>query len=267
MAHRTDRGQGRRDRLGRREVEHQARGPAAQGRDGRVDGLRGLAGQDDLATGPDVMLRDLEPDRACPADDDDRSLITHPSLLQRPAVAGSAGIVWPVQASTPRSATAAHDGSQRRRTAPAVGAPASRSSGHDPAPRSRTRGCCPRSSRRRRPTRLRCWPPPSRQARRPDAPVRRPLRRHAAPGGGPRARGGRGREAAGRDTALVVYCGISVKMLVDRVFGADLLTMFTVDYELGGAPRRTTIRSRRRTSSWPARSRPSSTDGGHAPAR
>jgi quercetin dioxygenase-like cupin family protein len=32
-----------------------------------------------------------------------------------------------------------------------------------------------------------------------------------------------------------VYSGISVKMLVDRVFGADLLTMFTVDYEPGGA--------------------------------
>jgi quercetin dioxygenase-like cupin family protein len=37
------------------------------------------------------------------------------------------------------------------------------------------------------------------------------------------------------DTALVVYSGISVKMLVDRGFGADLLTMFTVDYEPGGA--------------------------------
>ena len=45
----------------------------------------------------------------------------------------------------------------------------------------------------------------------------------------------RGRRPAGRDTALVVYSGISVKMLVDRVFGADLLTMFTVDYEPGGA--------------------------------
>jgi mannose-6-phosphate isomerase-like protein (cupin superfamily) len=33
----------------------------------------------------------------------------------------------------------------------------------------------------------------------------------------------------------VVYSGISVKMLVDRVLGADLLTMFTVDYEVGGA--------------------------------
>ena len=37
------------------------------------------------------------------------------------------------------------------------------------------------------------------------------------------------------DTALLAYSGISVKMLVDRVFGADLLTMFTVDYEPGGA--------------------------------
>jgi quercetin dioxygenase-like cupin family protein len=45
----------------------------------------------------------------------------------------------------------------------------------------------------------------------------------------------RGRRSAGRDTALVVYSGISVKMLVDRVFGAELLTMFTVDYEPGGS--------------------------------
>jgi quercetin dioxygenase-like cupin family protein len=45
----------------------------------------------------------------------------------------------------------------------------------------------------------------------------------------------RGRRPAGRDTALVVYSGISIKMLVDRVFGAELLTMFTVDYEPGGA--------------------------------
>jgi quercetin dioxygenase-like cupin family protein len=45
----------------------------------------------------------------------------------------------------------------------------------------------------------------------------------------------RGRTPAGRDTALVVYSGISVKMLVDRVLGAELLTMFTVDYEPGGA--------------------------------
>jgi quercetin dioxygenase-like cupin family protein len=45
----------------------------------------------------------------------------------------------------------------------------------------------------------------------------------------------RGRASAGRDTALVVYSGISVKMLVDQQFGADHVTMFTVDYELGGA--------------------------------
>jgi quercetin dioxygenase-like cupin family protein len=45
----------------------------------------------------------------------------------------------------------------------------------------------------------------------------------------------RGRASAGRDTALVVYSGISVKMLVDHQFGADHTTMFTVDYELGGA--------------------------------
>jgi len=45
----------------------------------------------------------------------------------------------------------------------------------------------------------------------------------------------RGRRSAGRDTALVVYSGISVKMLVDRVFGSELLTMFTVDYEPGGS--------------------------------
>jgi quercetin dioxygenase-like cupin family protein len=45
----------------------------------------------------------------------------------------------------------------------------------------------------------------------------------------------RGRRPAGMDTALVVYSGISVRMLVDRVFGAELLTMFTVDYEPGGA--------------------------------
>jgi quercetin dioxygenase-like cupin family protein len=45
----------------------------------------------------------------------------------------------------------------------------------------------------------------------------------------------RGRKPAGMDTAILAYSGISVKMLVDRAFGADLLTMFTVDYELGGA--------------------------------
>ena len=45
----------------------------------------------------------------------------------------------------------------------------------------------------------------------------------------------RGRKPAGMDTALLAYSGISVKMLIDRAFGADLVTMFTVDYELGGA--------------------------------
>lgn len=45
----------------------------------------------------------------------------------------------------------------------------------------------------------------------------------------------RGRAPAGMDTALIAYSGISVKMLVDRNFGADHVTMFTVDYELGGA--------------------------------
>ena len=45
----------------------------------------------------------------------------------------------------------------------------------------------------------------------------------------------RGRRPAGMDTALLAYSGISVRMLIDRVFGADLLTMFTVDYEVGGA--------------------------------
>lgn len=45
----------------------------------------------------------------------------------------------------------------------------------------------------------------------------------------------RGRRPAGMDTAILAYSGISVKMLVDRVFGAELLTMFTVDYEPNGA--------------------------------
>ena len=45
----------------------------------------------------------------------------------------------------------------------------------------------------------------------------------------------RGRAPAGADTALLAYSGISVKMLVDRNFGADHVTMFTVDYELGGS--------------------------------
>jgi quercetin dioxygenase-like cupin family protein len=45
----------------------------------------------------------------------------------------------------------------------------------------------------------------------------------------------RDRAPAGMDTALLAYSGISVKMLIDRAFGADLVTMFTVDYEVGGA--------------------------------
>jgi quercetin dioxygenase-like cupin family protein len=45
----------------------------------------------------------------------------------------------------------------------------------------------------------------------------------------------RGRRPAGMDTAILAYSGISVKMLVDRAFGADHVTMFTVDYEIGGA--------------------------------
>jgi quercetin dioxygenase-like cupin family protein len=45
----------------------------------------------------------------------------------------------------------------------------------------------------------------------------------------------RGREPAGMDTALLAYSGISVKMMVDRGLGAELLVMFMVDYEPGGA--------------------------------
>lgn len=45
----------------------------------------------------------------------------------------------------------------------------------------------------------------------------------------------RGRAPAGADTAILAYSGISVKMLVDRNFGADHVTMFTVDYDLGGS--------------------------------
>jgi quercetin dioxygenase-like cupin family protein len=45
----------------------------------------------------------------------------------------------------------------------------------------------------------------------------------------------RGRAPAGADTALLAYSGISVKMLVDRTFGSDHTTLFTVDYELGGS--------------------------------
>jgi quercetin dioxygenase-like cupin family protein len=72
-----------------------------------------------------------------------------------------------------------------------------------------------------------------------------PLRRYVGhyDGTGPQAEAlaikeaPRGRPPAGMDTAIMAYNGISVKMLVDRVLGADLMTMFTVDYELGaGVP-------------------------------
>jgi len=45
----------------------------------------------------------------------------------------------------------------------------------------------------------------------------------------------RGRAPAGMDTALLSYSGISIKMLIDSNLGAELLTMFMVDYEPGGA--------------------------------
>ena len=45
----------------------------------------------------------------------------------------------------------------------------------------------------------------------------------------------RGRAPAGMDTALLAYSGISIKMLVDGALGADLLTLFMVDYEPNGA--------------------------------
>ena len=45
----------------------------------------------------------------------------------------------------------------------------------------------------------------------------------------------RARAPAGMDIAILAYSGISVKMLVDKTLGADHLTMFTVDYEVGGA--------------------------------
>jgi quercetin dioxygenase-like cupin family protein len=45
----------------------------------------------------------------------------------------------------------------------------------------------------------------------------------------------RRRAPVGMDIALLVYSGISVKMLIDKTFGADMVTMFTVDYEIGGA--------------------------------
>jgi mannose-6-phosphate isomerase-like protein (cupin superfamily) len=43
------------------------------------------------------------------------------------------------------------------------------------------------------------------------------------------------RRGIGMDVAVLAYSGISVKMLADRNAGAELLTMFTVDYEPNGA--------------------------------
>ena len=45
------------------------------------------------------------------------------------------------------------------------------------------------------------------------------------------------------DTALLAYSGISIKMLVDLNLGAELLTMFMVDYEPGGGAKSMTTRS------------------------
>ena len=70
----------------------------------------------------------------------------------------------------------------------------------------------------------------------------------------------RGRKPAGMDTALLAYSGISVKMLVDRVVRrrpADDVHRRLRDRRR--RPGSTTTRSRRRTCSSRARSRPSST--------
>jgi quercetin dioxygenase-like cupin family protein len=45
----------------------------------------------------------------------------------------------------------------------------------------------------------------------------------------------RGRKPAGSGTAPLANSGISVTMLIDRAFGADLMTMFTIEAEIGGA--------------------------------
>ena len=45
----------------------------------------------------------------------------------------------------------------------------------------------------------------------------------------------RGRAPIGMDTAFLAYSGITVKMMVDPALGAELCTMFMVDYEPGGA--------------------------------
>jgi quercetin dioxygenase-like cupin family protein len=45
----------------------------------------------------------------------------------------------------------------------------------------------------------------------------------------------RNRSSAGMNTAVLSYSGISVKMMVDELRGANLLNMFMVDYEVNGA--------------------------------
>ena len=108
------RSQRRSDRLRLREVEHQAGHPTLEGRHGDVHRLLRLAAEDHLATRLEVVLRDLEPDRAGPADDDDGSLVT---AFAAPSAPGAGrlggGRLAGGQASTPRSARAAQDGSQR----------------------------------------------------------------------------------------------------------------------------------------------------------
>ena len=64
--------------------------------------------------------------------------------------------------------------------------------------------------------------------------------------------------SASMRTALLVYSGITVKMMVDSDLGAQLQTMFMVQYEPGG-PAPTTTRWRRPTWWWRARSTPAST--------
>ena len=75
--------------------------------------------------------------------------------------------------------------------------------------------------------------------------------------------------SASMRTALLVYSGITVKMMVDSDLGADLTTMFMVQYATRRRRRgRTTTRSRRRTCSSRARPRAPSTarPTGSAPA-
>ncbi len=64
--------------------------------------------------------------------------------------------------------------------------------------------------------------------------------------------------SASMRTALLVYSGITVKMMVDSDLGALLTTMFMVQYDPAGWPVRMTTRSRRRTCFWRERPRPSS---------